>query len=66
MIAGVGRGQGALDARGCWEKRPLLSGLWASQADDYPVTVQTGHSISELIFSPRRSCIRASSGRMRW
>jgi pyruvate/2-oxoacid:ferredoxin oxidoreductase beta subunit/Pyruvate/2-oxoacid:ferredoxin oxidoreductase gamma subunit len=31
----------------------LLSGLWAAQQDDYPVTVQTGHSISELILSPR-------------
>lgn len=31
----------------------ILSGLWAAQQDDYPVTVQTGHSISELIFSPR-------------
>jgi 2-oxoglutarate/2-oxoacid ferredoxin oxidoreductase subunit beta len=30
----------------------ILSGLWAAQQDDYPVTVQTGHSISELIFSP--------------
>ena len=30
----------------------LLSGLWAAQQDDYPVTVQTGHSISELILSP--------------
>ncbi len=31
----------------------LLAGLWASQADDYPVTVKSGHSTSELIFSPR-------------
>jgi 2-oxoglutarate/2-oxoacid ferredoxin oxidoreductase subunit beta len=31
----------------------ILSGLYAAQQDDYPVTVQTGHSISELIFSPR-------------
>jgi 2-oxoglutarate ferredoxin oxidoreductase subunit beta len=31
----------------------ILSGLWAAQQDDYPVTVQTGHSTSELIFSPR-------------
>ena len=30
----------------------LLAGLWASQADDYPVTVKSGHSISEVIFSP--------------
>ena len=31
----------------------LLSGLWATQRDDYPITVKTGHSIAELIFSPR-------------
>jgi 2-oxoglutarate ferredoxin oxidoreductase subunit beta len=30
----------------------LLAGLWASQADDYPVTVKSGHSIGEVIFSP--------------
>ena len=31
----------------------MLSGLWASQSDEYPVTVRTGHSISELILSPQ-------------
>lgn len=30
----------------------VLSGLWASQRNDYPVTVKSGHSISELIFAP--------------
>jgi len=30
----------------------ILSGLWATQRDDYPVTVKTGHSVSELILSP--------------
>ncbi len=30
----------------------VLSGLWASQRDDYPVTVKTGHSLSELVLSP--------------
>lgn len=30
----------------------LLSGLRATQRDDYPVTVKTGHSLSELILSP--------------
>jgi pyruvate/2-oxoacid:ferredoxin oxidoreductase beta subunit/Pyruvate/2-oxoacid:ferredoxin oxidoreductase gamma subunit len=30
----------------------LLSGLYAAQRDDYPVTVKTGHSISELVLSP--------------
>ncbi len=30
----------------------VLSGLWASQRDDYPVTVKTGHSLAELVLSP--------------
>jgi len=30
----------------------LASGLWAVQSDDYPVTVKTGHSLSQLLLSP--------------
>ncbi len=30
----------------------IRSGLWAAQRDDYPVTVKTGHSVSELVLSP--------------
>jgi pyruvate/2-oxoacid:ferredoxin oxidoreductase beta subunit/Pyruvate/2-oxoacid:ferredoxin oxidoreductase gamma subunit len=30
----------------------IQSGLQATQSDDYPITVKTGHSIAELIFSP--------------
>ena len=30
----------------------IRSGLWAVQRDDYPVTVQTGHSITQLVLSP--------------
>lgn len=30
----------------------MLSGLWVAQRDDYPITVKTGHSISELVLSP--------------
>lgn len=30
----------------------VLSGLWASQRSDYPVTVRTGYSLSEVILSP--------------
>lgn len=30
----------------------VLSGLWATQRDDYPVTVMTGHSVSQIILSP--------------
>ena len=31
----------------------MLSGLHVAQRDDYPITVKTGHSISELVLSPR-------------
>ncbi|MFQ6016297.1 MAG: thiamine pyrophosphate-dependent enzyme [Anaerolineae bacterium] len=30
----------------------LLCGLWATQRDDYPVTIMSGHSVSEIIISP--------------
>ncbi len=30
----------------------IRSGLWAVQRDDYPVTVQTGHSLAQLVLSP--------------
>ncbi len=30
----------------------VLSGLWATQRDDYPTTVKSGHSVSEIILSP--------------
>jgi 2-oxoglutarate ferredoxin oxidoreductase subunit beta len=31
----------------------VLSGLWATQRNDYPVTVKSGHSISEIILAPK-------------
>ena len=52
VIAGSAGGKIRSTARMLGEAA-VLSGLWAAQQDDYPVTVQTGHSISELIFSPR-------------
>ncbi len=30
----------------------MFAGLNATQKDDYPITVQTGHSVSEIILSP--------------
>jgi pyruvate/2-oxoacid:ferredoxin oxidoreductase beta subunit/Pyruvate/2-oxoacid:ferredoxin oxidoreductase gamma subunit len=30
----------------------IASGLWAAQRDDYPITVRSGHSISDLLLSP--------------
>jgi Pyruvate/2-oxoacid:ferredoxin oxidoreductase gamma subunit len=32
----------------------IFAGLHATQKDDYPITVQTGHSVSEIILSPQR------------
>ena len=32
----------------------VLSGLWATQRNDYPVTVKSGHSISEIILSAEK------------
>jgi 2-oxoglutarate/2-oxoacid ferredoxin oxidoreductase subunit beta len=52
VIAGSAGGKVRSTARMIGEAA-ILSGLWAAQQDDYPVTVQTGHSISELIVSPR-------------
>ena len=31
----------------------ILSGLWATQRNDYPVTVKSGHSVSEIILAPK-------------
>jgi pyruvate/2-oxoacid:ferredoxin oxidoreductase beta subunit/Pyruvate/2-oxoacid:ferredoxin oxidoreductase gamma subunit len=30
----------------------IHAGLWATQQDDYPTTVMSGHSVSEIILSP--------------
>jgi Pyruvate/2-oxoacid:ferredoxin oxidoreductase gamma subunit len=32
----------------------IFAGLSATQKDDYPITVQTGYSVSEIIVSPER------------
>jgi pyruvate/2-oxoacid:ferredoxin oxidoreductase beta subunit/Pyruvate/2-oxoacid:ferredoxin oxidoreductase gamma subunit len=31
----------------------VLSGLWVTQRDDYPVTIMSGHSVAEVILSPQ-------------
>lgn len=30
----------------------ILSRLWAAQRNDFPITIKTGHSVSELVLSP--------------
>ena len=37
----------------------IRSGLWAAQRDDYPVTVKSGHSVSELWIAPEEMPLTA-------
>jgi pyruvate/2-oxoacid:ferredoxin oxidoreductase beta subunit/Pyruvate/2-oxoacid:ferredoxin oxidoreductase gamma subunit len=39
-------------AAAAFSRGAILSGLWATQRNDYPVTVRYGYSISEVILSP--------------
>jgi len=32
----------------------IFAGLQATQKDDYPITVKTGHSVAEIVLSPQR------------
>ncbi len=51
VIAGSAGGRVGSAAR-VLARAAILSGLYAAQRNDYPVTVKTGHSTSELILSP--------------
>jgi 2-oxoglutarate/2-oxoacid ferredoxin oxidoreductase subunit beta len=52
VIAGSAGGKVRSAARLIGEAA-LLSGLWATERDDYPITVKTGHSLAELVLGPR-------------
>ena len=47
----VGRRPGPLGVR-LTAQAAIRSGLYAAQADDYPITVRSGHSLSTLVLSP--------------
>ena len=53
IIAGSA-GQRIRSTSSLFAEGAILSRLMATQKDDYPITVQTGHSISEVILSPKR------------
>jgi len=40
----------------------IRSGLWAAQRDDYPITVKTGHSLSEVVVGPESVVPGSGSG----
>ena len=52
VIAGMA-GKKINSAAALFCRGAVLSGLWASQRNDYPVTVKSGHSISEVILAPK-------------
>ncbi len=53
VLAGSAGGR-VRSAAGLLGSASVLSGLRFAERDDYPVTVKTGHSLSEIILSPDR------------
>lgn len=53
VIAGAA-GQKIKSTATLFAKAALFCGLEATQKDDYPITVMTGHSIAEIILSPEK------------
>ncbi len=51
VVAGSAGGKVGTAAR-VLARAAILSGLWAAQRGDYPVTVKSGHSLAELVLSP--------------
>ncbi|NLE73944.1 MAG: hypothetical protein GX604_04860 [Actinobacteria bacterium] len=52
IILAGGAGQKIRSAATLVGTAAIMSGLKATQKDDYPITVRTGHSVSEVIVSP--------------
>jgi pyruvate/2-oxoacid:ferredoxin oxidoreductase beta subunit/Pyruvate/2-oxoacid:ferredoxin oxidoreductase gamma subunit len=53
IIAGSA-GQKVQSSASLFAQAAMFSGLSATQKNDYPITVMTGHSLSEIILSPDR------------
>ena len=53
VIAGSA-GQKIRSAAGLFAQAGMFANLNAVQKDDYPITVMTGHSITEITLSPER------------
>ncbi|MFH1754953.1 MAG: thiamine pyrophosphate-dependent enzyme [Candidatus Latescibacterota bacterium] len=53
LIAGSA-GQKIKSSATLFAEGAMFAGLNATQKDDYPITVQTGHSLAEIILSPDR------------
>jgi 2-oxoglutarate ferredoxin oxidoreductase subunit beta len=53
VISGTA-GKKIVSAASAFCRGAVLSGLWAAQRNDYPVTVKSGYSQSEVVFSPQK------------
>ncbi len=53
LVLAGGAGQKVRSAAAHLARGAMYAGLQATQKDDYPITVQTGHSVSELVLSPQ-------------
>lgn len=60
IIAGAA-GKRIGSAAGALARGGVLSGLWATQRNDYPVTVRTGFSLSEVILAPEEVLFTGTS-----
>jgi pyruvate/2-oxoacid:ferredoxin oxidoreductase beta subunit len=58
MVAGSAGAKVRSATRLCGEAA-IRCGLWASQRDDYPVTVKTGHSLSQVTLGPEQALFGA-------
>ncbi|MEW6366690.1 MAG: thiamine pyrophosphate-dependent enzyme [Acidobacteriota bacterium] len=54
IIVAGGAGQKIKSTATLFGQAAMLCGLEATQKDDYPITVMTGHSIAEVILSPEQ------------
>jgi Pyruvate/2-oxoacid:ferredoxin oxidoreductase gamma subunit len=61
IVAGSAGGKARSSAR-LLGQAATLCGLWAAQRDEYPVTVSTGHSVSDLIHRPDVLIVLSDSG----
>ncbi|MCK6545790.1 thiamine pyrophosphate-dependent enzyme [Myxococcota bacterium] len=53
MLVAGSAGQKIKSAGTMLGRASVRAGLFATQKDDYPITVKTGHSVAELILSPK-------------
>jgi len=54
IIVAGGAGQKIKSTATIFGQAAMFCGLEATQKDDYPITVMTGHSVAEIIVSPER------------